>query len=425
MSKYLTALSVTLLSWSVSAETARPCVSDGQYFWDAMRNQHAWHGLAHFRSIEKSCLANKDYQLLYAAFRAELESFVGNHASALEFFDMRGDTHSTSQDFPETVQAVPATRYVVKRAKNHRIVITNERHHASADRLLPLELLEPLYSQGFRYLALEGYAHWDPINERGYPIVDAGHYSNDVVYAQMLRSALELGFEVVGYEIEPDQRVPDDPQNPVDRQQERETIQAKNIIARIFEKDPLAKVLILCGYGHIHEKAQKNWSSMTHILKETTGLDPLTVDQTLLSERSNRRVEHPLRQRAARMGLLSTRPSVLLDENNDLISVSKATDVQVIGLETQYEHGRPSWLDMQGNRQKIYFSVQECVNRSCILEAVNTNEIDSAVVYDRVEVSFKDRTILYLSPGFTFNIRIMDLDGELLGSRALTTVLER
>lgn len=424
MSKYVTALTVTLLAWSLSAETTRPCVSDGQYFWEAMRTQPAWHGLAHFRLIEKSCLANEDYRFLYAAYRAELESFAVNHASALAFIDKRGNSHSLSQELPESTQAVSATQYIVKRAKNHRIVVTNERHHASSDRLLPLALLKPLYSQGFRYLAVEGYAYWDSINERGYPIVDAGHYSNDVVYAQMLRSAVELGFEVVGYEIEPSQRAPDDPQNPVNRQHEREMLQAQNIVSRIFEKDPLAKVLIHCGYGHIHEKAQKNWSSMTQILKETIGLDPLTVDQTLLSERSNRREEHPLRQRAAELDLLSSHPLVLLDEKSDLVSVSKTTDVQVIGLQTQYEHGRPSWLNMQGNRKQISFSVPECADRSCILEAANSEEIENAVVYDRVEVSFKDRIILYLPPEFTFDIRIMDLDGRIHTNHTLSTILE-
>ena len=409
MSKYLTALIVTWLACSLSAEATRPCVSEGKYFWDAMRTQPAWHGLAHFRLIEKSCLANEDYQLLYATYRAELESFASNHASALEFFDTRGNSYSTSQDLPETIQAVPATQYIVQRAQNYRIVITNERHHASSDRLLPLSLLKPLYSQGFRYLAVERYAYRDPINERGYPIVDAGHYSNDVVYAQVLRSAVGLGFKVVGYEREQSQLAPEDPQNPVNRQHEREMLQAQNIVTRIFEEDPLAKVLIHCGYGHIHEESWEDWSSMTHILKETTGLDPLTVEQTRLSERSNRREEHPLRQRVAELDLLLSYPSVLLDEENDLIDVSKTTDIQVIGLQTQYEHGRPSWLNMRGIRKRISFSVPDCADRSCILEAASSEEIENAVVYDRVEVSFKDRTILYLPPESNFDIRIMDL----------------
>ena len=401
-------------------ESSESCV-DGQDLWDTMRSQLVWHPLKYFRSIEKSCLANEELSLLYAAFRSELESFVGNHAGALKFFDTRENSYSESRELPFPVISVSATRYIAKKAKNHRIVITNERHHASSDRLLPLSLLKPLYDQGYRYLAVEGYAHWDSINERGYPILAAGHYSNDVVYAQLLRSAIEVGFKVVGYEREASQIAPSDPQNPVNRQHEREMLQAQNIVARIFENDPNAKVLIHCGYGHNNERERDDWSSMAHILKNETGLDPLTVDQTLLSERSDRSEEHPIRQRAAELDLISNHPIVILDEANNLIRVSNNTDIQVLGLQTSYEYGRAVWLKMGGSRKMVSIETDECVDKSCIVEATSATESKKAAVYDRVEVSYKDRTVLYLPPGKPFNVHILDLDGGLLRSQLIHT----
>lgn len=74
------------------------------------------------------------------------------------------------------------------------------------DRLLTLELLEPLRDRGFTHLALEALWWGDPINERGYPTDETGYYVNDVVFAELVRTALALGYELIPYEIEPEQR---------------------------------------------------------------------------------------------------------------------------------------------------------------------------------------------------------------------------
>ena len=404
--------------------TAEPSKSSCEYgldLWEQVWRSSAitWKPLSVIRAHEDACTDDDVWRLTYSQRRATLESKVGNHADALTFADWRGNRYYNEQELPESAQAEPAIPYIVGRSGQHQFVIVNERHHVGSDRLLTLHLLQPLYEKGFRYFALEGYDHVDGINERGYPLISGGYYSNDVVYAQMLRSATALGFEIIGYEIERSQMAPNDAEQPVDRQAERDRVQAENIVARILERAPEAKVLIHCGYSHVREVKTRAWSPMAYFLKELSSSDPLTIDQTRLSERSAVSEEHPWRQAAGKRGLLGTEPIVLLDENGDLISDSTLTDIEVLGVRTSYEYGRPSWMRMGGMRVPVRFNTPECVEKSCILEAIDPSEDDEAVPYDRVEADQVERIALFLPLNRTFEARILSFDTTIRAVRSI------
>lgn len=180
-----------------------------------------------------------------------------------------------------------AREYIISKSKTKRILITNEAHHRPEHRVFTTSLLEELYSQGYRYLALEAilstkyYNSTEPLNtynlgdttimSRGYPLMKAcsGTYAKEPQYGNMIRKAIELGYNLVGYE---------------ERGKTRELNQAKNI-ARIFDIDPNAKIIVHCGYGHLIEmpRTRKNGkidSLMAYHLKQITGHDPFTIDQT-------------------------------------------------------------------------------------------------------------------------------------------------
>ena len=413
-------LIVITLCAPMAADPDQSCTRGIALYQQAWResHNHSWLPLGILRSYERSCNDDSEYRLYYSQIRATLESKVGNHRDALGFNDWRGNSYS-AKDLPSSLRAIPAVSYIVEQAKRSKFVIVNERHHAGTDRLLTLELLEPLFSHGFRYLALETQVHQDKINERGYPVASGGYYSNDVVFAQMIRTALHLGFEVVSYEIEDDQRASDDADEPVNRQVERDLAQAENLIARTILKDRDAKVLVHCGYGHVYEKKWNTWSPMAYFLRKLTEIDPLTIEQTELSERSSVSEEHPWRQRADAAGLLSGQPVVLFDTNDKRIDVDTYTDIEVFGLRTDYEHGRPSWMRMGGLREPVWFNTPECVDKACILEAMDPTEDDHAVPYDRVESNHMNRVALFLPPNRNFDIRIMNLDSEILASRSI------
>ena len=355
-------------------------------------------------------------------YLATIEGKIGNHQSGLLWMDRALSDKSHDANTLPDFRAKKAIPYIVERAKNHRIVVTNERHHASPDRLLPLHLLESLYAQGFRYLAVETLSNAHSINKLGYPKRDDGYYSNDVVYAQLLRSARTLGFEIVAYEQEQDQVAPEDPENPMNRSSERDQWQAKNIISRIFDKDPDAKVLIHCGYGHVSEEMLSRSTPMTRFLKDMTGRDPLSISQVNFSERHSSDQESPWRRQAANQGFLSDHPIVLVDSHDNLIDFRTGVDIEVVGLKTIYENGRPVWMRMGGIRSPKTIKTPECISRSCVVEVFDSTEDERAVPYDRLEIERSTHATVYIPSVDSLKLRIMDLNGNILVERPIGEV---
>ena len=382
-----------------------------------------WFSLDRYRGLESTCGSDPDYRW-YHAYRGQLESLVGNHAAALSHMDLYSSRESEPQDFPAPVTSVPAVEYVVEKARDHRVLMVNERHHASSDRLLTMDLLAPLAEQGFRYLAIEAGWNGDPINTRGYPIADTGYYVNDVVFAEVIRSAIELGYRIVSYEfheyeIDDEQRTAAaERAGLMSRMAEREWWQAKNIVTRVFDSDSDAKLLVHAGYSHIRESRSETWSPMGYFLREFTGLDPLTVDQTAYSEHSRPEFEHPLRRRAGELGLLREDAAVMLvdSEGEPMIMPPESIDLAVLGASTRYADGRPTWMNMDGRRNPTAFDTPECAERTCVVEARRAGFADE-VPLDRVEVVGAGRTTLYLPPGGDVVVHVKGLDQSVLAIR--------
>ena len=182
--------------------------------------------------------------------------------------------------------------------------MVNERHHVSTDRLLTLALLKPLADLGFRYLALEAAWNGDDVNGRGYAVGGTGYYINDPVFAEVVREAVGLGYRVVAYEIEDEQRDKDVEGRKMGKLEKREYWQARNLVERVFDKDPVAKVLIHCGYGHlVKARSPHHRVMMGYFLTQMTDMDPLTVGQVVLSERGSVEFENPIRVAAEGLGL--------------------------------------------------------------------------------------------------------------------------
>ncbi len=67
--------------------------------------------------------------------------------------------------------------------------------------------------------------------------------------------------------------------------------QARNLVERILSTDPDAKIVVHAGYGHTDEQGSGDWSPMARVFGRLTGIDPLTVNQTSMSEHSRLRYE--------------------------------------------------------------------------------------------------------------------------------------
>ncbi|MCY4013759.1 MAG: hypothetical protein OXG82_13710 [Gammaproteobacteria bacterium] len=390
--------------------------------------EHAWSGLPLLRDMETACAgpdSGKNYweKAFYWEHRATAESLVGNHGTASVYGAKVTRHHPDGLParvaLPSSATATAALPYIVGRAARHRVVMVNERHLVSTDRLLTLALLRPLYGQGFRHLAVE--ALWrgqTGLNERGYPIRESGFYASDVVFAELLREAIALGYRVVPYEASQEQGQATDTLNDL---QARDYWQARNLIAATLDLDPEAKVLVHSGLAHIEEAVSPGWWPMGHYFREETGLDPLTVDQTLLAERGTDDFEHGWRVDAESRGLIQDGPVVLLDGEGDLLQIEPdRVDIRVLNPRTQFVAGRPAWMGMGGRRRPVQVDTAECAEDACVVSAFDVRWGDRAVPYDRVETGTA-AVNLYLPQDAEMELRGHRLDGTLVFRRLLTT----
>lgn len=384
-----------------------------------------WASLGEYRGLEADCRAS-EFAPHFPMHRAQLESFVGNHDAALQYADhrwrwmdqeLRAKPANEPKDaLPDDTQALDAVTHLTKLASDQQIVMVNERHHVSADRLLTLSLLRPLAERGFRYLALEAAWIGDDVNERGYAIGQTGYYINDVVFAEVVREAIALGYEIVAYEIEDRQRGQAIPEQPdLSSQAKRDYWQARNLVDRTFAKDPKAKVLVHCGYDHLRKIKSEHWTPMGYFLKQMTGLEPLTVDQVKLSERGAPEFEDSVRREAKRLGLVKDAPIVLADGEGLPLPLDADIDVHVLAPRTRYERERPTWMGMFGRRRGVAVETPQCAQTRCIIAARAVNEPD-AVPFDRLELSQRASALLYLPPSPDVAVAWHDTDtGEPLG----------
>ena len=77
-------------------------------------------------------------------------------------------------------------------------------------------------------------------------------------------------------------------------------------------------------------------------LTEYTGINPLTINQVLYSERSKPKYNHPLLK-----ALEIEESSVLIDRNHNPLRYERGdawTDIAVLHPNTIYIDGRPNWL---------------------------------------------------------------------------------
>lgn len=245
--------------------------------------------------------------------------------------------------------ARPAIDEIVRRARQTSIVILNEAHHSPRDRAFGLEVARALRPFGYTYLAAEAFntgpdAAKSPAVARlaadGVVRRDTGFYTQDPVFAAYVREAVRLGYRPVAYESNPAQP------GYVHGIQGREDGQAKNLMAAIFAHEPRAKVLIHVGHGHVNEMPFRGddgieYFMMAARLKQLTGIDPLTISQTVLTDlQPAMRNAYPIA--AAKAG---KRDIVLFDGARPLLlGKTPATDLQVVHPARSYRYGRPAWL---------------------------------------------------------------------------------
>src|SRR5207253_4169373 len=131
-------------------------------------------------------------------------SFIGRYQQALECFDGKyAPTKKAGQlTSAERYEPLDAVAAIVELADKHQVIMINEAHHVPLHRAFTIQLLAGLYRKGFRYLAAESLSPADTnLEECGYLKLEPLKMDiPEPLYAELVRTALRLGYHVVPYE---------------------------------------------------------------------------------------------------------------------------------------------------------------------------------------------------------------------------------
>lgn len=289
------------------------------------------------KDVADTFINDKTKDLSYRSQMGATYFAIGNHyREALQAWDMKFGTKQENNEAEglSNYKIVEAKKFILKKAKREQIIILNEAHHNARHRNFAKSLLKGLYRKGFRYLGVETLKN-DSLNLKKFPTLTSGFYSQEPQFGLFLKEALSLGFKVFSYESKGNGK-------------EREIGEAQNI-SNFLQKNPHGKTLIYCGYAHAYEGRYPDWEkAMAERLKEYTGIDPFTIDQTQYSEKSQPANTSPM---VAKIGL--PYPTILIGKNGELFQGKKKeyhTDAVVIGAETQYRHNKPTWMLTKGKK---------------------------------------------------------------------------
>lgn len=333
-------LALLLASLSFQAAPA-PGTYPGKTILDALQAGHYLAALVEAEKTRDSAELRDLYGLV--------QSYVGEEQEMLVTFDALGGereaelAHSPLED-AEALDAIPA---IVAASKGRQIVILNESHHMARNRAFALELARALRAEGFDTFAAETFGDVAPTTARGYPTHATGFYTAEPVFGELVRGVLALGYTLVQYEAQA--RPPDGDVNA--RINQREIEQAQNLFERVFQKNPRARLLAYVGYSHATEDWQNpgrdgELAWMAARLAKLTGLDPLTIDQTVGLAHSEPAFENAHWRRAEERGLL-TGPRVFRLADGSFFTggiYAKRVDMQVFHPRSSETYGRPDWL---------------------------------------------------------------------------------
>jgi len=244
----------------------------------------------------------------------------------------------------KAIQHVDARRYISFISRSARVIMINEAPNKPLHRAFTMSLLEDLYKKGYRYLAMEMLNNFSNHElDKLTPLT--GQYSTEPVAGELIRTALDIGYKLVSYE---------DTLMDQHSASQRDSIQAVNIY-RVIREDSTAKILVHAGYAHIAEKnLSADYIPMAMDFKKISGIDPITIDQTDMTEESSFAYGKYFYESYIQKFPVYSPSVALIDEQPVNVTSSDLYDISVIHPTTMYRDSRPTWLALTGRRQPLY-----------------------------------------------------------------------
>lgn len=371
---------------------------------------------------------NPAFAKIFSQYLAWYQTYIGDYPNAAASFSMQ-ETLLPGDHAPPSgsgVHALPAVDAIAGLARGRQAVFFNEAHHVPLTRTLTIELLARLREEGFDTFAAETlYASDEQLQSRGYPVEGTGFYTNEPLCAELVRTALRLGYRVVAYESE-----------TPGSGDARERAQARNLYERVFKAHPKARLVVDAGYGHIVESGPYlGGQSMAEHLRQLVDVDPLTIEQTMLVPHPDPAHDHPYyTQLVAR--LRPDQPLVLVGKDGNPWALRDGYDVSVLFPPEALRRGRPTWLALGGLRKPYRVDGRDVCRSDypCLVEARYAAETDAAIPADRLVFDPPLRNApagrglrptdgltaseLYLRPG-KYRLLATDAQGRVLGRRSI------
>ncbi len=217
------------------------------------------------------------FQVIFGQYLSWFQTFIGDYDGAAASFSIAQPVQDDDGKSPlgNGYTLKPAEDVIVELAKTRKAVFFNEAHSAPITRTLTIEMLPKLRELGYDYFAAETLYDTDhDLQKRAYPTPKSGFYVNEPLYGEMVRTALRLGFKVIAYDVE-----------NAGAGDERERAGAEKLYREVFRKDPNARLVVNAGFAHVQKTGRYlRGSSMGEFFKQISGIDPLTIEQTMMMQ---------------------------------------------------------------------------------------------------------------------------------------------
>lgn len=388
--------------------------------------------LAQYQILRAAYVADdgKAFRLIFGQYLSWHQTYLGLHEDAQQSFSIQQG--ADKQDAPSPLEGdawriEPAVDTLTRLAKDERAVFFNEAHNATITRSLTVEMLPRLKQLGYTHFAAETLYETDTkLASRGYANDDSGFYTQEPVYAEMVRTALKLGFTVVAYEAA-SEAVGD----------AREKEQARNLYNRVFKDDPQARVVVNAGYAHIVESGKYlGGASMAQHFRKIAHVDPLTVEQTMLIPHTETSQDHPYYRALLAKGAPSHAIAFVDKDGKPWSLRAGQYDLSIALPPYTIENGRQSWLTLGAARRAYTVDGEICRSvMPCLIEARYAGDGDDAIPADRIVIGLQDssltgserkfrtvsqlRTDLYLRPG-RYRVRASGADNQIVNTQNIT-----
>ncbi|MEM8934478.1 MAG: hypothetical protein AAGE94_25010, partial [Acidobacteriota bacterium] len=156
--------------------------------------------------------------------------------------------------------------------------------------------------------------------------------------------------------------------------------------------------------------------AMAYHFRELTGIDPLTIDQTALSERGRVELEHPLYRELCGDGE-RVEAVAFRDARGALWSLpDEDRDITVCLPSSRYAAGRATWLQAGGLRRPVELPPGLCRDVApCVVDARPIDEGSDAIPIDRVVVRRDEPMPALMLPEGRFLIEAWSMDDRRIG----------